>query len=224
MLSWPKRRLNSEGHDITEEISQALLKELRAEVHKRQLSNTENFDRAVLTLSSALLGISLTFIKNVVTLETAICTSLLIISWILLVISIVITLISFHLSQWGLLIQLNNAEKYYIYNDQTCLTKPNIPAKLTDWAAYTSSVSFVFGIIFLVLFVCLNIANEREEMSDQESHQQHLDRGASIPPIQAVPPGDVQIKQGANIPQILQVPPTQPPTTPAQPSGGGKSS
>jgi len=45
--------------------------ETRKDLLTRQLSNSEKFDGAILTLSTAALGVSLTFIKDIVPLGKA---------------------------------------------------------------------------------------------------------------------------------------------------------
>ena len=76
-----KRRRSSTGertissapaitHDDTE-VRHKLFKETYDELVKKQISNSENFDRSILTLSTSGLGISLAFIKDFVPLATA---------------------------------------------------------------------------------------------------------------------------------------------------------
>jgi hypothetical protein len=50
-------------HDLATE-KRRLLAETRADLLKRQLSNAENYDKAVLSLSTAFLGFSLAFLKD----------------------------------------------------------------------------------------------------------------------------------------------------------------
>ncbi|HID9045509.1 TPA: hypothetical protein ACXE7L_005075, partial [Enterobacter asburiae] len=54
-----------------EEIKQAtaIFAVYKAEIDKRELSNTDNYDKNILTLSSAGLAISLTLLKDIVSKE-----------------------------------------------------------------------------------------------------------------------------------------------------------
>ena len=79
---------------------------LRDELLKRQLSNSENLDRAILMLSSAGLGLSLLFIKDPFPLSEAAWKLLLYSSWILFGSAILSTLVSFFVSQQGIKKQL----------------------------------------------------------------------------------------------------------------------
>jgi len=65
------------------------------DTNKREMSNAETYDRALLTLSSVLLGLSLTFTQNVVPLHTASKLWLLIGSWALFATTIIIVMASF---------------------------------------------------------------------------------------------------------------------------------
>ncbi len=86
----------------------------RDELLKRDLSNTENYDRSILTLSAAALGLSLTAIRFVVPLETANYLWLVILGWILLLGSIISSLGAFLVSNKAIAVQINHAEEYYI--------------------------------------------------------------------------------------------------------------
>jgi hypothetical protein len=134
-----------------------LYQKYREDILKRQLSNTENLDRAILTLSTSILGLTLTFIGNVTPVQKATHVRLLYLAWFLLVIAIVITLISFFLSQAGLNLQLEYAEQYYLQQNDEYLTEKNNYAILTQCVSYVSVGAFIIALIALVFFVLLNI-------------------------------------------------------------------
>lgn len=97
-----------------EQARKDLYAETRKDLLSRQLSNSERFDTAVLTLSTGALGASLAFISNVVPLERAQCLILLRVSWWLFGVSIGSTMLSFLASQRGIARQLEYAEAYYL--------------------------------------------------------------------------------------------------------------
>lgn len=134
-----------------------LYAETRRDLLTRQLSNSERFDGAILTLSTAALGISLTFVKEIVPVEKAQCLALLEISWWLFSLAIVSTIVSFLASQLGIKRQLQYAEEYYLNKKEEFLTKENIPAKLTEALNYTSGLLFVAAVIFTTAFVSTNL-------------------------------------------------------------------
>jgi len=65
-----KRRYEHGGKntDADQESRSKLYREYYAELLKRQLSNSENADRAILSVSTAALGFSLAFIKDIIAL------------------------------------------------------------------------------------------------------------------------------------------------------------
>jgi len=129
----------------------------RKDLLGRQLSNSEKFDNAILTLSTGALGISLAFIKDIVPLKIAQNLWLLKASWWLFGLSIISTLASFVASQRGISRQLKYAEEYYLNKKDDYLRKRNYPAILTDFLNYSSGILFIAAIIFTIFFVISNL-------------------------------------------------------------------
>lgn len=134
-----------------------LYSEYRKELLKRQLSNSENFDKAILSLSTAGLGFSLAFIENIIPLSEARFVYFLPISWYLFASAIVLTLISFFTSQSGITRQLVHAERYYLDGETKFLSKKNVLATMTIVLNSLSGISFVAAVLCTVIFVSLNI-------------------------------------------------------------------
>ena len=125
----------------------------REDLLKRQLSNNENFDRSILTLSSAALALTVAFIRGISAINSI---SLLILSWVALVCAILSTILSYLASQRGIARQLELAERYYLKNDEDALNERNFPAILNEILGYLSAISFVAGIILLLVFFGIN--------------------------------------------------------------------
>ena len=105
-----------------------LYEKTRKDLLDRELSNSQLYDRAILTLSAAALGISLAFIKEIANPVEPRC--LLIISWCLFSAAIISTILSFWVSQKALKKQLEYAEKYYL-EEKDEYRKTSIYAKIT---------------------------------------------------------------------------------------------
>lgn len=142
--------------DEGNEERRRLYEQTRKELLDRQLSNSQIYDRAILTLSTSALGISLAFIKNVVSLKIAHCKGLLITSWYFFGLAIIITLLSFWASQKGIKKQLGYAHKYYIDEKDEYLTKTNCYAKITEFLNYCSGALFIVAVFLTILFVTIN--------------------------------------------------------------------
>lgn len=190
------------------------------ELHKRQVQNADNLDKAILTYSSSGLAISLAFLKDIVPIGRAIFTWTLYASWVLFLLAIVSTLISYISSQRGLNKQLQIIDQYYIYSNHAAASQRNFFASLTNWLAYVSCGAFVLTIISSVAFVSINL--ERESTMIEQKQGVFLE-GAPIPAVQQVP---LSIDhRGAPVPGVQQLPqaPAQRPGEQNPGSGAGGS-
>lgn len=142
--------------NVTEE-RKTLYKNLEEELHKRQLSNNESFDKSVLTLSSAGLAFSVSMIKSVIPINDAIFIGCLYAAWVLFGLTIVSTILSLITSQSGINTQLEHSYKYYIELDDSYLNKRNNGALLTEFFNKASGLFFICAIISVVAFSILNL-------------------------------------------------------------------
>jgi uncharacterized membrane protein YgcG len=206
-----------------DQTRQDLYKSTRDDLLKRQLSNTEKFDRAVFALSAVMLGLSLAFIKDIVPIRTAKYLWLLETSWWLFGCSTVLTLFSFVTSQRGITTQLEYAEKYYLQKKDEYKDKRNCFGKVTEYLMYLSCILVVAGIIISIIFVSSNVGGK--DMSEEKSVR--ATGGAVIPSMQKVQ-SDGIIERGASIPSMQPVPQSQGSSGSGQSSGsnqgGGQSS
>ena len=210
-----------------------LYQKTREDLLKRQLSNNENFDRSILTLSSAALALSVTFMKGGGSTHNFF--ALLVLAWVGFVFSIIVTIMSYLTSQQGITRQLNLAESYYLENNEDSLTARNLWAEWTDRFAYISATVFVFGIVMLLAYFSNNLPTDTkgQSMSTENSrpttgnlvdnaasvpHLQKVEGGASVPRMQAAPTEE----RGASIPPIQSAPPQSQSTTPSGGSATGK--
>lgn len=127
------------------------------ELNKRMLSNNEAFDKAILSLSSAGLGLSLTFFKFVVPAKEAVSIELLELGWYLFLGAIISTIVSFGVSQQALKKEIEHAEKYYLKDMEEFGNKNNPAANFTEALNYLSGILFIFALISIVSFVTNNI-------------------------------------------------------------------
>lgn len=190
--------------------------ELKAELFKRQLSNSENFDKSVLAYSTAALGFSIGFLKDFVPITKAAYAWLLYTSWAAFVVSVVFTISSFLVSQKGISRQLKINESYYLEGKDEALKEINCWARATDGLNLISGIVFVLGIVCTTIFVALNL--ERAAAMAEEK-KVLLREGAPVPQVQKIPQADVQ--RGAPVPGVQQVPQQQ---QPQQSTGTGSPS
>ena len=127
----------------------------RDELLRRQMSNTQTRDSAILSLSSASLGVSLLFVKNVVPMKTASCSCLLFISWIMFFVAIVSTLISFFTSQHAIRIAICRINEC-IRSGQELNDQTSILDRITIVLSYVSVIFYITAVSFTCVFIALN--------------------------------------------------------------------
>ena len=132
---------HQDSYDESERNYEQYLKE-RDELLKRELSNSQLFDKAILALSSAGLGFSLAFIRKGFSLVEAIQVYLLYSSWILFAVAIASTLISFFTGQCAIKKQLKLNESHYLENKEKPSNSENKPDNLKNrWNQITNALS-----------------------------------------------------------------------------------
>ena len=148
---------------MTSDENKRIYEKFRENLLEASLSNSNNYDKAILTLSSAALGLSLTFIKDIVPFKDIINYWTLVLSWVFFLISIVVTIISFILSQWAIKRQLKYAEEYYLNGKENFFNKKNICKDLTTIFNHISGIIFILALILTIFFVTSNISHMRGE-------------------------------------------------------------
>ena len=133
-----------------------LYERARDELIALRRSNSEIYDRALMTLSSALLVASLSFIGKLVPLKTANYLIVLHFSWICFGLTIISTITSFIYGQLAIKTLLNAAERYYLYDEQGSYDVSLVVEKRLMCINSLSGIVFILGIIFSILFVIIN--------------------------------------------------------------------
>jgi len=134
-----------------------LFNKLRDDLLSRDLSNTENYDRSILVLSSSSLGLSLTAINFITPLSSASFIIILKSGWYLLVLSIICSLIAYLVSNKAISVQLNNARDYYQKGVENAFSRKNKFSNLNSFLNLTTGVSFILAILLIVTFISINI-------------------------------------------------------------------
>ena len=172
----------------------------REDLLKRNLSNTENYDKAILTLSSASLGLSLALVKLIIPIQEASFFWMLYSNWALLILSIFSSLSAYLISNKALEKELSKARSYYLENDESAFDIKNGYIKYNKTLNYFTGVAFSLSIILIVLFVALNM--ETLKMSNKENQVKTM-----------IDNDPRTIKKSADIPTMERAP--SPPPSPA---------
>lgn len=141
-------------------IRERLYKDTYDELVKKQVSNSENFDRSVLTLSASALGFSLAFVKDFAPLAKADVRWLLVLSWCLFGAAVISTMASYLTSQEAIRQQMIAAEQYYVRHDESAFNE-SLASKLTSRLNLFSGIAFILGIVLTIIFVVLNLPSPK---------------------------------------------------------------
>lgn len=167
--------MNAE-YDNSPGTRQRLYEHTKAELTSKQIANSTTYDNSILTLSSAFLGLSIAFIKDVVApISNAIFLCTLYLAWSCFCLSIISTIVSFMIGQAGLKSLLVSAERYYIQGEQDAYENGIKISKRIDIANYFNGGLFVLGTILIIVFVIANfsrVANVQTPNSAKTSNEQ----------------------------------------------------
>lgn len=147
----PKNATNVDGHDFQEKIPRSEYMEIRKTYVEGEQQAYQNFDNAIITLSSAILGLTVTFTQSFI--PNPINKEFLFASWISLIVALLVTLVSHITSQAAFRLQIENLDRLYKGKQE----KPNAWDGLTAFLNLLAAVAFAVGIITLVYFGYLNL-------------------------------------------------------------------
>ncbi|EEX92074.1 hypothetical protein VIOR3934_02697 [Vibrio orientalis CIP 102891 = ATCC 33934] len=183
----------------------------REELLKRQLSNSEGYDKAILSLSSAGLALSLTAIRFIVPLETATYLWAIKLSWVLFLFTVISTLIAYLVGNQAISKELTKAERYYVQGVVDAHLESNLYQKANHILNRATGVFFAVAISLVVFFVIINIQGETN-MSDkkQTSKRVFVTDSADIPSMQLAPESKEVPIYSADIPKMEMAPGTAP--------------
>jgi hypothetical protein len=131
-------------------------------------SGSDEFDKSILTYSSAGLGLSVAFIKDIVPIANVIGLPLLYTSWRAFGVAILTTVFSFQLSVKTQQKHLEHLRKYYLERRPEYLDPPNWAASWVGYLKWVSGACFVIAIAGTIGFAIWNL-NEARDMSEKKS-------------------------------------------------------
>jgi hypothetical protein len=129
----------------------------REDLLKRQLSNNESYDKAILSLSSAGLALSLTAIKFVIPLKGASGLLALKASWVLFLVTVICSLSAYLIGNKAISKQLSIQEDYYINRLLKAQAESNIYSTINSIFNIVTGVVFACAISLVIYFVIINL-------------------------------------------------------------------
>jgi hypothetical protein len=122
---------------------------------------TDSFDKAMLTLSSAALGVSLAFIKDIVPLGHITWKAALVLSWIAFALCIIVTVVSFRVSIRGHKHRRDLLDEIYKKKDRTLAQnlRTSVWSKILTGCTWAALFLFLAGLVLTVIFVVKNVSS-----------------------------------------------------------------
>jgi hypothetical protein len=157
-------------------------------------TTTDRFDQSMLTLSSAALGVSVAFIKDIVPFAQAVWSLLLYASWICFSLCIVVTVLSFQVSRAALKQHLDYLKRCYLDGDRRFFNKQSLAAKMLPVMSWTAATFFVLGIVSTLVFCGVNVANARRSPSMKDTKRSYVTDGRA--PVQMTPVEERKLVEG----------------------------
>ena len=151
-------------------------------MNQADLSNTEQFDKAILTLSSSGLGLSIAVIQFIVPLAVANFVWLLWASWILFASAIVVTVVSFMTTSRAIKDTRYYAYQYYLNSEEKYADKVSPFSVITHYLNRISGIVFILAISSTVAFVVPNLSYEGMSMNDKNGGNLETGKRGYVPP------------------------------------------
>ncbi|WP_206483870.1 hypothetical protein [Thalassotalea sp. G2M2-11] len=190
----------------------------RDDLLKRQLSNSEGYDKAILSLSSAGLALSLTAIKFIIPLDTAHYLWAIKTSWWLFFTTIICSLLAYLIGNIAIGKQLKIAEKYYLEGLVSAQTEKNIYTTINSFLNNITGIIFAVAISLVIYFVTANL-NGDQHVKDKNLTNTNISKtvtfrdSAPIPNMQIAPGGESRAKLSADLPSMQMAPGTVAPVS-----------
>ena len=178
----------SAEYDDSPETRKRLYEQTKAELIAKQVANSTSYDTTVLTLSSAFLALSVSFIKEVVApLSEASLLWVLFGSWLMFCLAITSTVTSFMVGQASYRQLLEAAERYYIKMDSTAYQVSVTISSRIERLNLLNGILFILGTTLTLVFAISNF-NRIATMPAAKPPSPALDhRGQPTLPFQQVP-------------------------------------
>ena len=125
---------------------------------ERELSNSENYDRSFVTLSTFIFGFSLIATSYITANNAGICyTGVLIASWISISAAIILYIVNFWIAGRALGIDLKRAGQCWEEKDYSVFNKRENWDICRKWINWIVGGLFIFALVSIISFVILNL-------------------------------------------------------------------
>lgn len=139
---------------MSTERNKRLYEQERDDLWRRELSASENLDKTIIFTSLPMLGISLVFLKNIVSENQIVYVWILVISWILFVAAILCVISSYWSCMWAADKLDPQIREYYLKEGKKPISRYDTATRFLN---YCSTGFYLVAIILAVVFFCFNL-------------------------------------------------------------------
>ncbi len=122
-----------------------------------KLANNMAYDRALLTLSSTAIALSLTINSTFLSFDESICLILIKSCWWFFLFSIIFTLTSYPFANKSIEDSVEVVSEYYAKPQGKPISLTNTAGKIALCLTHLSGLSFILGLSCIVIFVSINV-------------------------------------------------------------------
>lgn len=137
-----------------------------------QQASSDAFDNNLLSFSSAALGLSVAFVKDVVPLDSAEWLRILYSSWIAFASCILVTIASFQIAVRAQFAHQKTLADYYLKGDAKAIERTNPWTNALPFCAGIGSVCLLVGIVCTIIFASHNVSHYKESKAWQMTTRQ----------------------------------------------------
>lgn len=199
----------SERSDEERREAVRIYEKYRQDSLDRQLSNSESYDKTVLTLSSAGLALSVGLLNLLLPTSQIKYFLMLKMSWFCFSAAIILSLVAYRISNAAISKQLALAERYYIDGDEAAFSHKNWLTVANRWVNRLLGIAFSIAIILVMIFASINFQPQEIGMSDKKNTSTAVrvktQDSADTPSMQRISPAS-RAQNSADIPSMQAVP------------------
>ncbi len=134
-------------------------------------ANHDAFDKQVLTLSTAFLALSVTFLKDIIKAPSTAQLWLLYGSWIAFGVAVTATMFSFLISNQAVKRHIYFCEQWYLKQDKKFENKRSRWNKTLAVVNWSSAIAFFLGIVLTIIFCIGNAGYTQKKVAETPSVQ-----------------------------------------------------
>jgi hypothetical protein len=143
-----------------ERENRSLFEQHKTRIESVIAANSAEYDKSLLTLSSAIIGASFAFLYVHSGTKPLHNCWVIVVAWLAFVLCVISTLTSYIVSNKGYERLLSQAKSYYLGNDDSADRAPRGYACAIDVLAVFAGAAFALGLVLMMTFAALNLPNK----------------------------------------------------------------